>query len=203
MSIILVRHGETPLNVTRMLQPADTPLSANGLAQAQAVAKRLACMQLAGIVSSDLPRALSTAQAIAASTGLPFSTTALLHERNFGDLRGQPYDTLGFNPLAMTEAPPGGESVASFLARVAQAFEHVVSLRKQLGGPLAVVTHGLVIRAVLAHHAQRANDDELPRIGNTSISVLGSTEPYAVELLDCTRHLDATTQHDARSLSGG
>ena len=107
MTILLVRHGETPLNVTRMLQPADTPLSANGLAQAQAVAKRLAGMQLAGIVSSDLPRALSTAQAISAASGVPVSTTPLLHERNFGDLRGQPYDSLGFNPLTMEGAPPG------------------------------------------------------------------------------------------------
>lgn len=116
MSIILVRHGETPLNVTCMLQPADTPLSANGLAQAQAqaVALRLAGIQLAGIVSSDLPRALSTAEAIAAATGLVVQTTPLLHERNFGDLRGLHYDTLGFNPLTMSEAPPSGESVAAF-----------------------------------------------------------------------------------------
>ena len=77
MSIILVRHGETPLNVTRMLQPADTPLSDNGLAQAKLVARRLAGMALAGIVSSDLPRALSTAEAIAAASGLTPSTTAL------------------------------------------------------------------------------------------------------------------------------
>lgn len=204
MSIILVRHGETPLNVTRMLQPANTPLSANGLAQAQRVAQRLAGMQLVGIVSSDLPRALSTAEAIAAATGLPISTTTLLHERNFGNLRGQPYDTLGFNPLTMDEAPPGGESVATFLARVAQAFEHMVALRTQLGGTLAVVTHGLVIRALLAQHAQRADDKELPRIGNTSISVLGASPPHVVELLDCSRHLDGgALQHKAGSLSGG
>jgi probable phosphoglycerate mutase len=203
MSIILVRHGETPLNVTRMLQPADTPLSDNGLAQARLVAQRLAGMRLAGIVSSDLPRALRTAETIAAATGLMPSTTALLHERNFGDLRGQPYDTLGFNPLTMNEAPPGGESVATFLARVAQAFEHMVALRTSLGGNLAVVTHGLVIRALLAHHAQRSDDNDLPRIGNTSISVLGATPPHAVELLDCTRHLDDGTRHDVHSLSGG
>jgi broad specificity phosphatase PhoE len=203
MSIILVRHGETPLNVTRMLQPADTPLSANGLAQAQAVAKRLAGMQLAGIVSSDLPRALTTAQAISAATGVPLSTTALLHERNFGDLRGQPYDTLGYNPLTMAEAPPGGESVAAFLDRVAQAFAHIVALRASLGGNLAVVTHGLVIRALLTHHAMCGDAGELPRIGNTSVSVLAAQSPHAVELLDCTRHLDSATQHDAGSLSGG
>ena len=202
MSIILVRHGETPLNVARTLQPADTPLSVTGLAQAEAVAKRLAGLQLAGIVSSDLPRALGTAQAIAAVTGLPVSTTTLLHERNFGDLRGQPYDTLGFNPLTMSEALPGGESAAEFDARVAQAFAHIVALRGTLGGNLAVVTHGLVIRALLANHLGTADTATL-RVGNTSVTIVGPAAPHAVELLDCTVHLDTTTQHDAGSLSGG
>ncbi len=204
MSIILVRHGETPLNVTRMLQPPDTPLSDNGIAQAQAVARRLAGMQLAGIVSSDLPRALSTAEAITSASGAPLSTSVLLHERNFGDLRGQPYDTLGFNPLTMTEAPPGGESVDAFFARVAQAFVHIVALRARLGGNLAVVTHGLVIRALLANHVQLPAGDALPlRVGNTSVSIFESRPPHAVALLDCTRHLDDSTRHDVHSLSGG
>jgi 2,3-bisphosphoglycerate-dependent phosphoglycerate mutase len=202
MSIILIRHGETPLNVARTLQPADTPLSSTGLAQAQAVAQRMAGMHLTGIVSSDLPRALSTAQAISAATGLPFSTTALLHERNFGDLRGQPYDALGFNPLAMTDAPPGGESAAQFRERVAQAFAHIVALRATLGGNLAVVTHGLLIRALLANHLGAADTATL-RVGNTSVTIIGPAAPHAVELLDCTVHLDTATEHDARSLSGG
>jgi len=202
MSIILIRHGETPLNVARTLQPADTPLSATGLAQAEAVAKRLAGLQLAGIVSSDLPRALSTAQVIAAATGLPVSTTARLHERNFGDLRGQAYDTLGFNPLTMSEAPPDGESEAEFSARVARAFEHIVALRSALPGSLAVVTHGLVIRALLANHLSSAESVPL-KIGNTSVTIVAANAPHGVELLDCTRHLDDSTQHKAASLSGG
>ena len=74
MSIFLVRHGETALNVARVLQPADTPLSASGVAQAQAVARRLATLGVAGIVSSDLPRAWVTAQAIARACGLPVNT---------------------------------------------------------------------------------------------------------------------------------
>ncbi|HEY9065800.1 MAG TPA: histidine phosphatase family protein, partial [Burkholderiaceae bacterium] len=41
MSLLLVRHGETALNATRVLQPADTPLSARGIAQAEAIARRL------------------------------------------------------------------------------------------------------------------------------------------------------------------
>ena len=40
MTLLIIRHGETPLNVARVLQPADTPLSANGLAQAAALAQQ-------------------------------------------------------------------------------------------------------------------------------------------------------------------
>ena len=92
MSLLLIRHGETALNVARVLQPADTPLSARGVMQAEALARRLATLDVVAIVSSDLPRALCTAEAIAAATGAPIETSALLQERNFGDWRGQPWD---------------------------------------------------------------------------------------------------------------
>ncbi len=73
------------------------------------MARRLADLGVGAIVSSDLPRARATADAIASATGLPVAETPLLQERNFGDLRGQSYDALGFNPLTMTDAPPNGE----------------------------------------------------------------------------------------------
>jgi probable phosphoglycerate mutase len=203
MSIILVRHGETPLNVARTLQPADTPLSTTGLAQAQAVAQRLAGLKVAAILSSDLPRAMQTAQAIATATGASITPTALLHERNFGDLRGQPYDSLPYNPLTMAEAPPGGESTADFQRRVALAFAQMVQMREGLAGNLAVVTHGLVIRALLAQHLQLAADALPLRVGNTSITICGASAPHTLELVDCTRHLDEGIAHDAQSLSGG
>lgn len=204
MSIIIVRHGETPLNVARTLQPADTPLSETGRRQAEAVGRRLAGMPIAAILTSDLPRALQTAQAIAAATGAPLTPTPLLHERNFGDLRGQPYDSLPYNPLAMAEAPPGGESAADFEGRVARAFAQMVEMRNALSGHLVVVTHGLVIRALLARHLQLEADAAAPlRVGNTSVTICGATAPHALELVDCTRHLDEQIAHATHSLSGG
>lgn len=203
MSIILVRHGETPLNVARTLQPADTPLSETGLKQAQAVAQRLAGLKIAAILSSDLPRAMQTAQAIAAATGAPVTPTPLLHERNFGDLRGKPYDSLDFNPLTMADAPPGGESVAAFQQRVARAFAQMVELRGRVDGQLAVVTHGLVIRTLLAQHLPLGAGAMPLRVGNTSVTICGATPPHTLELVDCTRHLDDAIAHDAKSLSGG
>jgi broad specificity phosphatase PhoE len=208
MSIILVRHGATALNLARVLQPPDTPLNAGGLAQAEAVARELAGLRPAALLSSDLPRALQTAQAIARATGLAFSTpestTELLHERNFGELRGQAYDQLGFDPLTMARAPAGGESAEAFEHRVAVAFARVVQLRSALAGPLVVVTHGLVIRAMLAGPIGMAVERlaEL-HIGNTSVTVLAERPPHAVELLNSTRHLDAGIQDDVRGLVGG
>lgn len=205
MTLLLIRHGETALNASRTMQPADTPLSPRGLAQAQAVAARLAPLRPAAVLSSDLPRALQTAQAIAAAAGgLPIQTSALLHERNFGELRGRPHDSLGFNPLVMLEAPAGGESMATFLARADRAFDELLQLRATLHGPLVVVSHGLVIRAWLATRVQLPAGRELPeRIGNTSVSRVAATPPYAADWVDCTAHLQGQIAEDGSSLSGG
>ena len=204
MSILWLRHGETALNAARVLQPADTPLSARGRAQAAAAARRLAALTPAALVCSDLPRAQQTAQAVAAATGLPVETDPLLRERDFGALRGRPYDTLGFDPMAMAQAPPGGESLAEFLARVAQAWARVVARRAGLAGPLVVVSHGLVIHAALQRHARWPAGLALPaRLANTALSVVDAAPPPWVRLVNCTAHLEGTAGDDARALAGG
>jgi probable phosphoglycerate mutase len=204
MTLLLIRHGETALNASRTLQPAATPLGPRGLAQADALARRVATMGIAAILSSDLPRALQTAQAIAAATGLPIRTSELLQERNFGDLRGLPYDGLAFDPLTMEEAPPGGESSAAFGARVRAALAAALDAQRAAGGPLAVVTHGLVIGRLLADCLQLGAGMALPAsISNTTITIVDAIPPYLVELLDSTSHLDLPLREDARSLSGG
>ncbi|MEO8058759.1 MAG: histidine phosphatase family protein [Burkholderiales bacterium] len=204
MSLLIIRHGETALNVARVLQPADTPLSARGIAQAEALARRLATMNVCAIISSDLPRALRTAQAIAATTGAPIEATHLLQERNFGDWRGTPYDGMPINPLTMHEAPPGGESLADFEHRVVQALAHVAQRQAGHAGTVAVVTHGLLIRALLATHIQLPAGTSPPtHLGNTSLSIVAATPPHAATLVNCTDHLEPAASDDAHALSGG
>lgn len=203
MTILLIRHGETALNAARVVQPADTPLNARGIAQAHALARRLADGGVGAILSSDLPRAMMTAEPLAALTGLPVASTALLQERNFGELRGRAYDEIAFDPHDADLAPPGGESWAEFLARVAQAFSQLVALRASLPGPLAVVTHGLVVGAILRLHARLPASVAMPeRIANTSVSVLAAEAPHAVSLVNCASHLDGALADDAHGLSG-
>lgn len=208
----LVRHGETALNAARVLQPADTPLSAQGRAQAEALARRIAAWPgdegdrpIAGVLASDLPRALATAEPIARACGVPLETSVLLHERNFGDFRGRRYDDLGFDPLTQADAPPGGESLAAFLARCDAAWAALQAVQARLGGPLVVVTHGLVLRGWLAGVPLR-----LP-VGmaapsawhNTGLSSLGDDTGHALQRVNCTAHLHGTLAADVRSLSGG
>ena len=200
----LIRHGETPLNVARVLQPADTPLSPRGQTQALMLAERVRTLRLSGILSSDLPRALQTAQAIAIACGLPIETSPLLHERNFGDLRGRPYDKLGFDPLVMAEAPPGGESAPEFEARCEAAWSHVLRRQTAFGGALAVVSHGMVLRLWLqSDRVQRAGQALPAHLANTSLSSVEATPPHRVHRLGCARHLAALAHGDARSLVGG
>ncbi len=200
--LLLVRHGETALNAARVLQPADTPLGERGRAQAEALARRLALQPPAAIWSSDLPRAAQTAEAIARACGLAVQHEALLRERDFGALRGRPYDGLGFDPLAMQEAPPGGESLPDFEARIDEALQRALAAAEGLDGALALVTHGLVIRSLLARQVGLPPGQSLPtRIGNTSLTVLAGRPPLA-QLVDCTAHLETAHADDPGSLSG-
>jgi broad specificity phosphatase PhoE len=205
MSLYLIRHGETALNVARVFQPADTPLNERGVAQAEALARRLQAMDVTAILSSDLPRARRTAEAIAAVTGLPIEFTALLHERNFGDWRGRPHDGIAADPMTIAEAPPNGESIAVFERRVAQAFEQVVQRRAALSrGNLAVVSHGLVLRVMLDAHVLRPAGVEAPaHMGNTSLSIVEAHAPHRATLMNNTEHLEPGVRDNANALSGG
>ncbi|GAB4123338.1 MAG: histidine phosphatase family protein [Rubrivivax sp.] len=190
MTMVWLRHGETALNAARVMQPADTPLSARGLAQARAAAERLAALRPAAIVSSDLPRALQTAEALAALTGLPVHTEPLLQERNFGAWRGRPWDELGFDATTMEAAPEGGESLAAFLQRCDAAWAAMVSRRAAVGGPLVVVSHGLLIHAVLRRHARLDAGLTLPeRLANTAVSEVDAAPPHRARRVGCVAHL--------------
>ncbi len=204
MSIILIRHGETLLNAARVFQPFDTELGPRGLEQARLLAQRIADYSPVAILASDMPRAHKTAQYIAEKTGLELTTTTLLHERNFGDWRGQSHDSLGHDPATVTAVPPNGESREEFAKRVIEAFNHAVEIRKTLPGPLVVVSHGLVIQTILENCVDLGGQAMPHRIANTSVTVVDIAAPFTVQTINCTLHLDGTeVAEDAKSLSGG
>lgn len=188
MNIILIRHGETPLNRARILQSPDTPLSDLGAQQARAMGERLKHEPISAILSSDMARAAQTAQALSEATGIPVAHNTLLHERSFGDLRGQRFADLGFDPMAPDYAPPNGESWEVFHHRVAQAFELVIETAATQEKTLAVVSHGLVIREMVRRHLT-SNVNVPERLENTSVTIFEKQAPHTVSLLACAKHL--------------
>jgi 2,3-bisphosphoglycerate-dependent phosphoglycerate mutase len=194
MNIVLIRHGETALNAARVLQPADTPLSERGHLQAQALARHLAGERAGAILTSDLPRALQTARTIAAAARLDIHQSALLRERNFGELRGRAYAQFDFDPLGLEQAPLNGESMAAFHARVGEALAYMSEQAARFGQQVIVVTHGLVIHAVLERHAVLAPAFSLPpRIDNASVSSIAAQPPHQAQRINCTAHLGAAS----------
>ena len=201
--LYVIRHGETELNARRIVQPADTPLSERGAAQARLLGHRLAGEGITRIAASDLARATMTAEALREATGAPIELDPLLQERNFGSVRGTPYDELGFDLFAADYQPPGGESWTEFEARVDRAFARVEDLALRSDGALAVVTHGLVCRSFAIRHLGAGEPNGQPRRwGNTSLTVAEGPRPWRIQLLNCTQHLGDAEADDPAAASG-
>ena len=152
LDVFAVRHGETAWNVEGRIQgTADSALTDRGVAQARAVARRLARERLDAIYSSDLGRARDTALHLAAEARLEVRLDAGLRERAYGVLEGKTWDEIvagdAESVRRLREDPdwvvPGGESLAQFHERVTSALERI--LGRAHGSAIAVVTHGGVL----------------------------------------------------------
>lgn len=87
--LVLLRHGRTAWNAQRRFQgQADPPLDDVGRAQAYEVAGLVAALRPQLLVTSDLARALQTAEIVGASTGLEAMPDARLRERGLGHWEG-------------------------------------------------------------------------------------------------------------------
>lgn len=150
----LLRHGETEQG-GGFRGRIDDALTAAGWAQMrQALQGRGGWSAL---VSSPLKRCRLFAEELAAAHGLSLQGAPGLRELDFGDWEGlsaaqlmeSSSDELGLfwdDPYAFT--PPGGEPLAAFEARVLDALATLVD--EHAGGHLLAITHGGVIRLLLA-----------------------------------------------------
>lgn len=203
MSILLIRHGETASNVSRIVQTPQTPLNERGAAQATLLARRLGSEPVGCVLSSDLLRAMMTAEPLAAAVGLDIEPLSVLQERNFGDLRGRTYESIGTDIMAPGYDPPGGESWELFHERVDEAWRRIVDAAQATSGALAVITHGLVCHSLATRHLSLPDGVDVPtRWGNTALTVISNEPPWQVGTINCTAHLQGEIIDDAGSLSG-
>ncbi len=165
--IVLVRHGETEWNrLERFRGRADVPLNARGVAQAEAVARRIAAEgPLDAVYSSPLSRALRTAEAIAARAGLTAQVCPGLVDIDYGLWQGlTPAEVEARWPdvlRAWYEKPqeariPGGETLGDLRRRGMEALRGLAARHE--GGRIAAVGHTVINRAILLEALGAGND---------------------------------------------
>jgi broad specificity phosphatase PhoE len=170
LTLLLVRHGQSEWNAAGLMQgqTPHVPLTELGHRQAARAAQELAALARAGagpgaLLSSDLRRAVQTAEHCAAATGLAVRTTPALREQGYGVLEGRPSREL-WDLVDWTDphwAAEGGESLTQLHSRVATA---LAQLRAEPpAAVVALVTHGDTIRAAQAV-AAGLGSDQLPAV---------------------------------------
>ena len=154
--IWLVRHGETEWNATKRAQgQADVPLNDAGRLQAEVAAAQLDGVNLAGVYSSDLSRAIDTAEPIARAHGLEIVIDPAFREIDQGEWEGLGLAEIRarwpelWGPARHSVQRPGGESPEQVQKRALEALARVVERHPR--GAVAIVSHGGTIRWIAAH----------------------------------------------------
>ena len=110
--IVVMRHAETVDNAARVWQGhRDSALSERGREQVAAAAPHVAAYLPVVIVSSDLQRAVSTAQAVSELTGLPVRLDERLREVHVGEWQGLHVDDVHARYPDLVAALDRGEDV--------------------------------------------------------------------------------------------
>lgn len=147
--LLLVRHGQSAGNAEgRFGGHSPTPLSELGKKQAELTAKTLAKEKITAIYSSDLLRAVQTAEPLAGILDLPVITTAAFRERKVGVLEGKtfdesraeyPNDYYALVNRNIHHVITEGESYRQLLKRATNALHEV--LRTHAGENVVVFSH--------------------------------------------------------------
>ncbi|MCU1536405.1 MAG: Phosphoglycerate mutase [Humibacillus sp.] len=111
--LVVARHGETVDNAAGVWQGhADSALSERGRRQVASAAPHLAAYAPVTIVSSDLGRAVATAEGVARLVGLPVRLDARLREVDVGQWQGRGVPEVRAAHPELVAALDRGEDVA-------------------------------------------------------------------------------------------
>lgn len=163
-TLYLVRHGETDYNKKHFVQgQAQIPLNEQGRFQAKEAAKKFGVKKIDVMYSSDLIRATETAKIIAQEHKLEVILTEAFRERFFGRWQHQsgknPPDEINKLLKAFYALTPDEQwhkkpfdDYESNEELIGRAFTKLRAIASEyIGKTVMVVTHGGVIRILLAH----------------------------------------------------
>lgn len=209
--LYLVRHGQSDGNAEgRFGGHGPTPLSKLGVQQAEATAKLLAKEGVNSIYSSDLHRAIQTAEPLSKLTGIPIIPTSAFRERNVGVLEGLTFDeskqTFPKDYYALVSRNvhhviTEGESYRHLLRRSTAELWDILSTH--IGGKIAIFSHTGAICFLTLHlmGAIRRDTKQTPWIVTSNCGInrfeIRGRNNIRILALNDTRHLSSVTGNDA------
>ena len=150
MVLIAVRHGETEWNLQRReMGQLDSRLTVRGIQQAEAIGRRLSGIKFAELYSSDLGRAVQTAEIIAAMCQKQVLLDSGLRERHMGLFQGLTWEEMReqypgeretYERTGFYDAIPEGETAQQRLDRSVQVLTAIAESHPDQ--TVVVVTHG-------------------------------------------------------------
>ncbi len=153
----IARHGETENNRARRLSGwADTPLTENGLEPTKSVIEKLRDISIDDMYSSDLGRAIKTAEGIAKGLGFTKQIIQLfgLREVSYGKAANMQCDeAYKLYPGLDSDThfiPPGGESLEHMQSRVFATINELND--KHDDSNILLVCHSGVMAAIRSSH---------------------------------------------------
>jgi broad specificity phosphatase PhoE len=209
--LYLIRHGQSAGNAEgRFGGHSATPLSKLGEKQAQLTGKTLAKEGIAAIYSSDLHRAVQTAEALSKLADIPVVTTSAFRERHVGVLEGLtfdeskasfPKDYYALVNRNIHHIITEGESYRQLLRRTTSELRAILS--KHSGQRIAIFSHTGAICFLTLHlmGAIHRTTKQTPWIvtSNCGINRFEFRGPRNVRVLaiNDTRHLAEITGNDS------
>jgi broad specificity phosphatase PhoE len=176
--VFLIRHGETDWNAQRRWQGYEpTALNEIGFAQARALAKYLSVRPIRAIHSSDLPRALQTAELLGSALNITPEVDIRWREINVGIFQGHTTDEIEkLFPDELTKwlstdlsyVVPKGESRQGLQVRAYAAWQAVIA--HPIDSEIAIVSHGGTIKALMRQLIGNHDPRLSIHLTNTSIT---------------------------------
>jgi len=197
--LLLVRHGITESNSARkFVGYSDVELSTAGYRQVERLRERLVDDKIDAVYSSDLRRALVTAEVISSGHKVDIVTCPELREVNYGSVEGLTFEEISrlypevaesLTNFSLRLKFPGGEDFEGFIERASKFLDKLK--RHTPSQTMLIVSHGGPLRVLvccllgidLGHWRQI-------RLDNASLSIMETSSQGAiVSLLNDTSHL--------------
>lgn len=159
----LIRHAESENNARKDIMGGNPPLTEKGRQQAKQIAQKLKNVEFDAAFSSDLQRAVKTAEIILEDRNIPLQQLPLLRERHWGELEHLPSAHVQKRFQNIYDAyhtfPPDKQwntKLVDTMESPREAVDRLITFLQNTGQAhggktILVVNHGALMRTLLVH----------------------------------------------------